>query len=180
MKNFKYTGIFSVREIAYLSLIVAAATVSRVAFQVLPNVQPMTVFFLIITLQLGIMRGLIVSLLSIIITNLYMGMGVWTIAQILSYAVVIMTVGILCHFSYYRKSFFLQTVTSILVGFLYGFVISIISVYMYGFPNFWAYYLQGLSFDMLHGVGNGIFYCLLTPFFVKLLKVLIIEVSIKS
>lgn len=180
MINFKDSSFFSVREIAYLSIIVAVSAVSRMLFQVLPNIQPMTAFFLIVTLQLGILRGLLVSILSVVITNLYLGMGVWTIAQIASYAVIIVIVGILCRFSWYRKSFFWQIVMSSGTGFLYGFVISIISVKMYGFPSFWAYYFQGLSFDILHAVGNGIFYFLLTPFFVKLLKVLVKETTIKD
>ena len=46
MRNFKPTKMsFSVQEIAYLALLVAASVVGRTLFQPLPNVQPMTAIF---------------------------------------------------------------------------------------------------------------------------------------
>ena len=91
MRNFKPTKMsFSVQEIAYLALLVAASVVGRTLFQPLPNVQPMTAIFLLVALYLGCVRGLIVALLSLLITNFYMGMGIWTIAQAVSYTVVIL------------------------------------------------------------------------------------------
>ncbi|SJZ67023.1 hypothetical protein SAMN02745116_01117 [Pilibacter termitis] len=167
---------FSVKEIAYLSLMIAAATVGRIFFQFLPNIQPMTAIFLILTLKLGVIRGIIVCILSVITTNLYLGMGVWTISQIVSYTVVICFVGVLAQFAWYRRFFALQIVVSVFSGFLYGFIISLISMKMFGFTNFWVYYFQGLSFDTLHALGNGAFYFILTPIFVKLLR----KMDIKS
>ena len=98
MRNFKPTKMsFSVQEIAYLALLVAASVVGRTLFQPLPNVQPMTAIFLLVALYLGCVRGLIVALLSLLITNFYMGMGIWTIAQAVSYTVVILMMSGLRH-----------------------------------------------------------------------------------
>ena len=66
---------FSVQEIAYLALLVAASVVGRTLFQPLPNVQPMTAIFLLVALYLGCVRGLIVALLSLLITNFTWGWG---------------------------------------------------------------------------------------------------------
>ena len=90
MKNSNKPLAFAGKEIAYLGLLVAAAVVGRSLFQPLPNVQPMTVIFLLVTIHLGLRRGLIVCLLSMLITNFYMGMGIWTIAQLVSYAIIIL------------------------------------------------------------------------------------------
>ncbi|MBL1228512.1 ECF transporter S component [Enterococcus sp. BWB1-3] len=166
----KNSTIFSVREIAYLGLMAAAATVGRILLQVIPNVQPMTAIFLILTLQLGASRGVVVCLLSVLVTNLYMGMGVWTIAQLASYVCIICLVGILRQFHWYRQHLIIQIVVSVLAGFIYGFIISVISVQIYGVTSFWVYYLQGLTFDMLHAAGNGGFYWILAPLFGKLFK----------
>jgi hypothetical protein len=57
---------------------------------------------------------------------------------------------------------------SVLAGFLYGLVIAMIDVQIYGMPQFWPYYLAGLYFDLLHGLGNGMFYLLLAPIFQQL------------
>ncbi|EOT29163.1 hypothetical protein [Enterococcus saccharolyticus] len=159
---------FSTYEIAYLAMTVAACVVGRTLFQFIPNIQPMTAIFLILTYQLGVTRGLIVNVLALIITNMYMGMGIWTVSQILSFSVVILCMGVLCRWEMFRQHRSLQVAFSVVAGFLYGFVIAGIDVQLYGMPQFWPYYLAGLYFDFLHGVGNGIFYLLLAPVFQKL------------
>ena len=129
MRNFKPTKMsFSVQEIAYLALLVAASVVGRTLFQPLPNVQPMTAIFLLVALYLGCVRGLIVALLCLLITNFYMGMGIWMIAQAVSYTVVILMMSGLRHVPIVKRSLILQVIFSILAGFLYGFVVSLLSV----------------------------------------------------
>lgn len=160
---------FSVREIAYLSMLTAACVVGRTLFQFIPNVQPMTVIFLLITFYLGFSRGLIVALLSIVITNMYMGMGVWTISQLVSYTVILVVFQLLCKVPFFKKSFWLKCIYSIFSGMLYGLIISIISVKIYGMTAFLPYYLSGISFDVMHSIGNGGFYLILAPIFKKLL-----------
>ncbi|MBO6359795.1 ECF transporter S component, partial [Enterococcus casseliflavus] len=51
MKNSNKPLAFAGKEIAYLGLLVAAAVVGRSLFQPLPNVQPMTVIFLLVTIH---------------------------------------------------------------------------------------------------------------------------------
>ncbi|MHC5216253.1 ECF transporter S component [Enterococcus sp. LJL128] len=171
MKKFKLSGSpFSIREIAYLSLVIAACVVGRLVFQPLPNVQPMTAIFLIITIQLGLSRGMIVALLSVLITNFYLGMGIWTFSQLLSYFFILLIVMVLSRFKEFRNSYFLQSLFSFLAGFLYGLIISFIDVQVYGMPAFLPYYLQGIPFDFMHGIGNLIFYLILAPVFIRLLQ----------
>lgn len=161
--------IFSVKEMAQLSLMVAACVVGRLLFQFIPNVQPMTAILLIITIYRGLRHGLIVSLLSLVITNLYLGMGVWTFTQMASYSVIILLAGLLAKWPYFKASLTWQVTYSFLAGFLYGFIISILSFKLYGMTAFFPYYLQGLSFDFLHAIGNFGFYLILAPLFKRLL-----------
>lgn len=171
MRNSKNTrkNFFSIKEIAYLSMLTAACVVGRTLFQFIPNVQPMTVIFLLITFYLGLSRGLVVALLSILITNMYMGMGVWTISQLISYTVVLLVFYLLCKISLFRRNFWLKGLYCVFAGLLYGFIISIISVKVYGITAFLPYYLSGIYFDLMHGLGNGGFYLVLAPIFAKLL-----------
>lgn len=161
---------YSTKEIAVLSLMVAACTVGRLMFQFIPNVQPMTALFLIITWQLGISRGLLVNLLSILITNLFLGMGIWTVSQILSFSMIIIIAGFLGKVAIFRRFLWLQILYSVFAGYFYGFIISIIDTQVYGLTNFWAYYLAGLPFDTAHALGNGGFYLILAPVFKKLFE----------
>jgi energy-coupling factor transport system substrate-specific component len=161
---------YSLRELTYLSLVVSACVVGRLIFQFIPNVQPMTAIFLIITIQLGLSRGLIVCLLSILVTNIYLGMGVWTIEQLFSYFVVLCLTKLICQLRIFRDYVIFQGIFSFVVGFIYGIVISYIDAQIYGMPSFFTYYLQGLAFDLSHAIGNICFYVILAPIFYQLLE----------
>lgn len=152
----------------------ALSTVGRLAFSlpILPNIQPMTALFLIIALNIGVIDSLVVSLISILLTNLFLGMGPWTILQIISFAVIILLTGVLKYF-YRSKSFVNRLLFSVwagLTGFVYGFIISYLSFHLYGMNNFLVYYINGLPFDFLHAVGNMGFFFILEPIIVPIIK----------
>ncbi|CZR08926.1 Uncharacterized membrane protein [Trichococcus flocculiformis] len=155
---------FSVKRIAVLSILVALCYVGRIVFQFLPNVQPMTAVLLIITLTFGTRDGLIVTALSLILSNLVLGMGPWIFYQMISYMVIIGFTGVFLR-PLYRKmeTKWLMVIFAFLAGLLYGFVISIFSSKMFGMTNFWSYYLMGVPFDLMHAFGNAVFYLILEP-----------------
>ena len=165
MKN---TTIFSIRKITLIALLSTLAYVGRLLFSWIPNVQPVTVILLIITLEMGLAEGILTASLSMILSNIFLGMGPWTLHQIASFAIVILIFSCLKPFwrqtwkqPLLKLAFF--TIMAGLTGYLYGFVISILSVYFYHIPKFWVYYIQGLPFDTLHALGNIGFWMILSP-----------------
>lgn len=165
---------FSVHRIALLALLTAMSTVGRLMFALpfLPNIQPMTAMFLIIALNIGVSDSLIVSLLSMLLTNLFLGMGPWTLMQIMSFAAVILLTGLLKVFYQFGniKIRFAFAIWALIVGFLYGFVISYLNFHLYGLNNFLVYYINGLPFDLLHGLGNFGFFLILEPILVPVIE----------
>ena len=168
------TGYFTVNRIALLAVMTAFVSVGRLVFAlpVLPNVQPMTALLILITLNIGTLDGLVVSVLSLLITNLILGSGPWTIMQMASFALIIFITTLLkIFYSYGRLSnrlFF--SLWAGAAGFLYGFLISYMSFQLYGLTNFWVYYMNGLPFDILHAVGNSIFFFILEPIIVPVIR----------
>lgn len=164
----KRTKYFTVQRIAILASLTALCHVGRLMLQFIPNVQPMTTILLIITLTMGTIDGLVVALLSLLLSNMFLGMGPWTMTQFIAFAVVILLTGCLRPLyrsqklaTWARRSLFIGY--AFLTGLLYGFIISIVSTQMFGIQNFWVYYLQGISFDLLHAFGNAGFFLLLDP-----------------
>lgn len=132
----------------------------------------MTALLIIITLNIGVIDGLVVSLLSILLTNLFLGMGPWTIMQMFSFAGVILLTGILKKL-YFFGSFKMRisfSIWGLVVGFLYGFIISYLNFRLYGLNNFAVYYINGLPFDLLHGIGNFGFFLILEPIIVPIIQ----------
>ena len=167
--NYSHSA-FSVHRIALLGLLTALCSVSRIVFQFLPNVQPVTVILISITLKMTMTDGWIVAILSILLTNLQMGLGVWTIAQIFSFSALILVTGLIIRPFFNRIPFWLMGVYSGFTGYLYGFLISAVQAPFFGITNFWPYYLAGIPFDTFHAIGNTVFYFILTPFLFPLLK----------
>ena len=169
MKN---TTIFSIRKISLIALLSTLAYVGRILFAWIPNVQPITVILLIITLEIGLVEGILTASLSMFLSNIFLGMGPWTLHQI---AIVILIFS--CLKPLWRQTwkqpllklaFF--TIMAGLTGYIYGFVISILSVYFYHIPKFWVYYLQGLPFDTLHALGNIGFWIILSPLLPRIIQ----------
>ncbi len=160
---------YPVRKLTFLALTAAAAIVGRTLFISIPNVQPVTDIILVLTLYLGLWEGLSVAMVTILITNLYMGMGIWTVFQIITYGVVVLITWILRRIL--RKKFIFQVGFSVLAGLLYGFIISLLQALSFmGMDRFLPYYAAGLTFDLLHGIGNGVLYILFVPVFLKLIE----------
>lgn len=145
-----------------IALLTALVSVGRLSFSFLPNVQPMTVLLICITLYYGWEEGILVALLSVILTNMYLGMGPWTIAQLGGYAVLILLSSLLEETHDSVPIPFLQIYVAFL-GILYGLVVSLIQAPVFGWNIFIPYYLSGLTFDLLHAVGNFAFLPLLYP-----------------
>jgi len=170
----KSSRYFSVRCIALLAIMTALTTVGRLMFSlpVLPNIQPMTALLIVIALNIGIIDGLLVSVLSMLLTNLILGMGPWTVLQIISFAVIILLTGLFKYFYTFGtlRNRLLFSMWALLAGFIYGFIVSFLSFYLYGMSNFLVYYLNGLPFDMLHAIGNFGFFFILEPILVPIIE----------
>jgi hypothetical protein len=98
---------------------------------------------------------------TLIVSNLFLGFGLWTLPQIVAYAccmvIVIVMVTIL---PVIRRRIWLQIGLAGLLGYLYGFIVSL-GMAVIGSLNglgFWAYYVSGLPFDTYHAIGNLVFY----------------------
>lgn len=152
-----------------IALLTSLVSVGRLSFSFIPNVQPMTVLIVCITLYYGWKTGLAVSLLSVLLTNIYLGMGPWTFAQLAAYAVLIGCTHLL-EDSYESLSLPILQLFVAFLGLLYGLIISVVQAPFFGWNIFIPYYLSGLVFDILHAGGNVIFFTLLYPLVMPLFK----------
>lgn len=160
----------SIQRMTLLAMMTTLCQVSRLVFQFLPNVQPVTVILIILTLSLGISDGMIVAVLSIFISNITLGMGVWTLAQMISFVFLVLLTGLVVKPFFTRIPFVFMVFYAVLSGYLYGFIISLVQAPFFGIQNIWVYYISGLPFDTLHAIGNGGFYLILAPILFPLLK----------
>ena len=152
------------KRIALLAVLTGATALGRIVMAPVPNVQPVTVILIFLSIYMGLADALIVNALVIFISNMYLGFGPWTFYQILSYSIIIFLSFFLSKIKKFKNSMLLQTVFAAFSGIFYGFIISIFTAAMFSkTSNFFVYYLNGLYFDIMHGVGNVVLYVLLIP-----------------
>lgn len=147
-------------KLTLLALLAALAVVGRYAFQFLPNVQPITAIIILTGIFLGPLSSVILSLLVVFLSNMLLGMGIWTVWQIISWCLIGLiagTIGVI-----WKKVPILFIIFfSVFCGYFYGFIISLTTYQVTG--HFWPYYIAGIPFDTAHAIGNGVFTILLYP-----------------
>ena len=138
------------RQLTLLAILTALSVVLRIAKLVpIPNVQPVSDILMIVTLELGVGFGIALAALTMFLSNIILGFGIWTIPQILAYIGCVLTIA------------FLAKILPLKIGFEYGFLVSLgMSIYG-GVAAFVAYWLSGILFDFYHAAGNFAFYLVL-------------------
>lgn len=151
-----------IRQLTLLALMTALAVVLRIAKVVpIPNVQPVTDILMIITLEMGIGFGISLATLTMLLSNIVLGFGIWTVPQIFAYIGCVLTVAFFAKITPLRKHLLLQVALAVFLGYEYGFLVSFGMTIYGGLPAFLAYWLSGVPFDTYHAVGNFAFYFVL-------------------
>ncbi|PLS19031.1 ECF transporter S component [Bacillus sp. M6-12] len=158
----------STKKIAYLSILIALSVVGRIYFGFVPNVQPTTVIIIITAIFLGARNGMTIAVLSAILSNLIMGMGIWTIGQVIAWAFIGGVSGLIGK-KIEKIPFLIMAFYAGLTGMVYGFILSLFYFFIEN-NHFIAYYIAGVPFDLAHSIGNVVFYIILYPILSKLLK----------
>jgi energy-coupling factor transport system substrate-specific component len=142
-----------------IALLAALLTIGRIAFAMIPNVQPNTTILILASFVLGPIHGLILAIVSTLTTNLFLGHGLWSIGQMIAWGIIAVMSGILGKYRH-KVPWLLLTCYAGICGFLFGFIMSVImgGIIM---QKFWPYYLAGLPFDLNHAVGNVVFFIVL-------------------
>lgn len=154
-------------QLTLLTMLTALSVVGRLYFSIIPNVQPTTVIIIVITLVFGMRNGVMVAFVSCILSNIYLGMGLWTFGQVLAWSIIAILAGLWKPF-YQRVPLIFTAFLAGLTGFLFGFLMSVWT-YVIDPMSFWVYYVRGIPFDAYHAVGNFAFYMLLAPILIPML-----------
>jgi len=159
---FGTTQITKLRETALIGLLAAVCVVSRVTLQFLPNIKPVTAIIIISVFVFSMVFGIKLAVVTVLVSNMILGMGIWTVFQILAWTVIAVIAGLLAKVVKNPRllpmSFF-----AALMGYVYGFFVSLDKLLYLGVKGFWVYYISGLPFDTLHAVGNFAFYLVFAP-----------------
>ena len=149
-----------VKEISLIGILAAVNIASRIALQALPNIKPVTSIIIISVMIFGLAFGIKLTIVTTLVSNIYLGMGIWTIFQILAWIVICLLTQ--CLMDFFKK---IHKQPHILVMAIFAFLMG----YVFGGPSlFIVYYISGLLFDTFHAVGNFFFYLIGAPLLMKI------------
>ncbi|HHT36833.1 MAG TPA: ECF transporter S component [Firmicutes bacterium] len=156
-----------VKELAIIAMLSAASVAGRVVMTPIPGLQPTTVIVMVTTMGLGLRQGLLVVLISTMVSNLQLGHGVWTLFQLLAWSVV----AVISYFygkSRWSNYLIISSVVAGFTGIIYGMIVSLNGLLFT--KRIIAYYLAGLPHDITHAIGNFAIYFAIGGRLQRLLK----------
>lgn len=163
----------SVKRIARIAILAALCIVIRPAFAFLPNVQPITAIFFVLSVQMGLIDSILVMGLTMTITAFQLGFGPWVFFQIITFAILLvifrMLYPVLNHHRYDIVSIGFQALVCAILAFIYGVLIDSMWAVVYQLP-WWVYVTAGIVFNLSHAVSTIICYPLITSLFRRVLR----------
>ncbi len=139
------------KDIALIGLMSAIMITAQVVLSFLPNIELISLLIILYTLVFG-WRALYIIYVFVAAEGLIYGFGLWFINYLYVWTILFVLVLLL------RKlnSTILWAVISGLYGISFGALCSIPYFITGGIASGFAYWVQGIPFDVLHGAGNFI------------------------
>ena len=133
---------FSVKELALLSSLTACAVLGRLAFAAIPSVQFATFIIILSGAVFGAEAGFVVGASSVLVSNMFLGHGIWTFFQMLAWGLCGASSG-LFQTVFPSASRLAFTVFGFIWGYLFGWIMNLWH---------WLWFVRPLSFASWLGV----------------------------
>ncbi|MGI6538968.1 MAG: hypothetical protein ACOX22_11860 [Caldicoprobacterales bacterium] len=147
-----------IHDIVLIGLLSALTTAGKLALSFIPNVEIVTLFFILFAVTLGLKRSLLISLVFSIVEILLYGFSTWVLGYFIIWPLLVIVASFL---SKRIKTEYGYAVLGGLFGLFFGMVFALTESFFYGPAYGFAYWVNGLVFDLIHGVSNFILILLL-------------------
>lgn len=143
----------SVKDIVLIAILSATLTAGKLALSFVPNVEIVTLLFIVYASVFGLKKSLIISLIFSTTEILIYGFSTWLLGYYLIWPILVILTSILNKFI---KSEYGYAILGALFGYLFGFFFAIVESIFYGVTYGFTYWINGLPFDLIHGTSNFI------------------------
>jgi energy-coupling factor transport system substrate-specific component len=148
------SGTDSVKDLTLVATLAGVGAAARVLFAPVPGVQPLTVIVVVAGAALGPRRGFAVGALGALVSNFFLGQGVWTPWQMLAWGACGLAGAVAAPLL--RRRIILAALVFVL-GLAFSSFLDVWEWYAF-FPHTWAAFTlqmaRGFPFDLAHAIGN--------------------------
>ncbi|AHI53266.1 hypothetical protein [Spiroplasma culicicola] len=152
--NLRYTY-----ELTLIGIYAAMVFGLQVVLAFIPNVEFVTLMIAYATIIFRFKMAFIITIIFCTLEGLMYGFGDWILLYFIIWPALNFLVYALKKTKTLNKFSFILLCT--LFGLLFGFVDALIKIIFFDQYAFWAYWIRGIIFDVVHGVSN----CLIAYFF---------------
>lgn len=148
----------NIRDIVLIGILSASITAGKLVLSFIPNVEVVTLLFIIYTIVFGIKKSLLISLVFSTTEIFIYGFSTWLLGYYIIWPILIMIVGLM---NKRIKSEYGYATIGAIFGYAFGLFFAIIESIFYGGAYGLTYWIRGLPFDIIHGTANFIIILLL-------------------
>ena len=164
------SGTGSAKEVALIAVLGGVAAAGRVLFAAVPGVQPVTVIVVAAGAALGARVGFAVGAVAALISNFYLGQGIWTPWQMLAWGGCGVAGALAAGLIRHRAAF---AALCFALGFAFSSALDLWHWYAF-WPHTWEalaiVYARGVPFSLTHAIGNVVFAVVIGPELRRLLE----------
>ena len=173
----------STKDVVLLSVMISLAVVGRLVFFMVPQFKPCAAIVIIAGIMLGKQAGFLSGVMTAFISDMFFGMGPWTLWQMIGFGLIGLISAIIFNQERIEKmggfaKLILCTYGFLITFLLYGLLMDTATVFMVTdkpkLSTFIATYSAGIVFNMIHGISTFIFlYLMANPLSKKIKRVLV-------
>ncbi len=171
------------KDVVLLSVMISLGVVGRLVFFMIPQFKPCAAIVIITGIMLGKQAGFLSGVMTAFISDMFFGMGPWTLWQMIGFGLIGLISAIIFNKERIEKmggfaKLILCTYGFLVTFLLYGLLMDTATVFMVTdkpkLSTFIATYSAGIVFNMIHGISTFIFlYLMANPLSKKIKRVLV-------
>ena len=171
------------KDVVLISVMISLAVVGRLVFFMIPQFKPCAAVIIITGIMLGKQAGFLSGVMTAFISDMFFGMGPWTLWQMIGFGLIGLISAIIFNQERIEKmggfaKLILCTYGFLVTFLLYGLLMDTATVFMVTdkpkLSTFIATYSAGIVFNMIHGISTFIFlYLMANPLSKKIKRVLV-------
>lgn len=155
-----------IRDVALIGILSATITAGKLVLSFIPNVEVVTLLFILYSVGFGVKRSLFVSMIFTTTEILIYGFSTWLLGYYLIWPLLIIGTGLM---SKRFESEYVYASIGAIFGYGFGILFALVESIFYGMAYGWVYWLRGIPFDLVHGTSNFIIILVLYKPMIKIL-----------
>ena len=158
----------SVESLVLIAILVAVASLGRLPAAALLSIQASSFIIIMAGVVFGREIGFLTGVLTAVVTDLFLGLGYWTVFQMVGWGLMGLTAGI---FSSKLENVYIRAGFGFIWGFFYGWITDLSMLPFLSTINlntFLGIFAASVPFDLSHGITNVILLVLLYGLFKRI------------